>query len=217
MQTIGKSQKYAKILASILFKQNMSLMSKVALVKEMIDSAEKSLLSAKRLLYEITGTDSSRAMYSDMASELKGPQLDGESKVIEGVFNGEKMVGSDKNEYPIPANYCSKSKLVPGDVLKLTIESDGTFRYKQIAPVERLTVMGVLTKDNNKYKVLAAGKLYSVLLASITYYKGHVGDQVVLLVPALEETEWGAIDAIIPQAGSDNQALIQDSDDDLLN
>ena len=191
-------------------------MSKVALVKEMIDSAEKSLLSAKRLLYEITGTDSTRAMYSDMASELKGPQLEGEAKVIEGVFNGEKMVGSDKNEYPIPANYCSKSKLVPGDVLKLTIDPDGTFRYKQIAPVERRTVMGVLTKDNNKYKVLAAGKLYSVLLASITYYKGRVGDQVVLLVPAVEETDWGAIDAIIPQVGPDGTPRELDDDDDLM-
>ena len=191
-------------------------MSKVALVKEMIDSAEKSLLSAKRLLYEITGTDSTRAMYSDMASELKGPQLEGEAKVIEGVFNGEKMVGSDKNEYPIPANYCSKSKLVPGDVLKLTIDPDGTFRYKQIAPVERRTVMGVLTKDNNKYKVLAAGKLYSVLLASITYYKGRVGDQVVLLVPAVEETDWGAIDAIIPQVGPDGTPRKLDDDDDLM-
>lgn len=183
----------------------MSIMSKVALVKEMIDSAEKSILSAKRLLYEITGADTDRSFYSEMAVELKGPHVDGEAKIIEGVFNGEKMVGSDKNEYPIPANYCSKSKLVPGDVLKLTIEADGTFRYKQIAPVERRTVMGVLTKEGGKYKVLAAGKLYSVLLASVTYFKGKVGDQVSLIIPSEEDAQWGAIDVVLPREGEDNE------------
>ena len=58
-------------------------------------------------------------------------------KVIEGVFDGQNMVGSDGKTYPVPANYASKSKLVQGDILKLTIAEDGAFLYKQIGPIPR--------------------------------------------------------------------------------
>jgi hypothetical protein len=34
------------------------------------------------------------------------------------------MQGSDGKKYPVPLNYASKSKLIPGDVLKLRIMKD---------------------------------------------------------------------------------------------
>ena len=46
---------------------------------------------------------------------------------MEGVFDGQNMMGPDGKKYPVPANYASKSKLVEGDVLKLTISDDGSF------------------------------------------------------------------------------------------
>ncbi|MDZ7744984.1 MAG: hypothetical protein U5K77_04515 [Candidatus Saccharibacteria bacterium] len=67
-------------------------------------------------------------------------------KVIEGVFDGQNMVGSDGKTYPVPANYASKSKLVQGDILKLTIADDGAFMYKQIGPIPRKQLVGTLSK-----------------------------------------------------------------------
>lgn len=189
----------------------MSLMSQLALIREMLESCESSLRSAKQLLNELSGGQMSKTNYTRMAERL--PELEGEggesqSKVIEGIFDGQNMVGKDKNMYPIPANYASKSKLVPGDVLKLTITEDGGFIYKQIGPIERKTILGTLTMEDGKYKVMAKGKMYNVLLASVTYYKGEPGDQASLIVPEASDSEWGAIEAILPQTKveSDMQA-----------
>jgi len=181
-------------------------MSQLALIREMLESCESSLRSAKQLLNEISGGQMAKINYGKIAEKL--PDLEEESgdtkcKITEGVFDGQNMVGKDKNIYPVPANYASKSKLVPGDVLKLTITNEGAFLYKQIGPVERRTILGTLTMENGKYKVLAGGKLYNVLLASVTYFKGEVGDQVSLIIPETGDSEWGAIEAIIPQVKVD--------------
>ena len=64
--------------------------------------------------------------------------------VLEGHFNGEKMIGDDGKEYNVPPNYASKSKLVTGDRMKLTITPQGAFIYKQIGPINRKRVIGAL-------------------------------------------------------------------------
>jgi len=124
--------------------------------------------------------------------------FEGESKVIEGIFNGEVMIGPDEKQYSIPANYISKSKIVEGDKLKLTIKKDGTFVYKQIEPVERVRLTGILTKDETQkgYLVLADGKLYKVQKASVIYFKGEYGDTVTILVPKDKNSTWAAIENI---------------------
>jgi len=128
-----------------------------------------------------------------------------ERSVIEGVFDGQSMIGSDKKIYPVPANYASKSKLVEGDTLKLTIVEDGSFIYKQIGPVERKTVRGVLIRDDRgEYRVQAGTKQYRVLLASVTYFKGLPNDEVTLLLPASGSATWAAIENII-KVTSDSQ------------
>jgi len=170
-------------------------MSKAALVKEMLESAEASIRSAKQLLNEMAGS-SRKERYSEAAGEYTN-SIDGDNKIIEGVFDGQNMVGSDKKVYPVQANYASKSKLIPGDVLKLTIDESGRFLYKQIGPIERKTVIGILTYEDGKYKVLANGKAYNVLTASVTYYRAESGDQVTLMIPAHEDSDWGAIDNLI--------------------
>lgn len=179
----------------------MSQASKLALIKEMLESAESSLRSAKQMVNELTG-GTSKNIYKKLAEDL-GPapedEDDEDGKVVEGVFDGQIMQGRDDKEYPIPANYASKSKLVPGDVLKLTIKPDGGFLYKQIGPVERKRVIGTLTYEDGKYKVIATGKAYNVLLASVTYFKGEVGDKVTLIVPDNESSDWGAIENVLPK------------------
>ncbi|MFO0705194.1 MAG: hypothetical protein U0517_04535 [Candidatus Andersenbacteria bacterium] len=131
-----------------------------------------------------------------------------ERSVVEGVFDGQSMIGADKKIYPVPANYASKSKLVEGDTLKLTIVEDGSFIYKQIGPVERKTVRGVLVRDDRgEYRVTAGNKQYRVLLASVTYFKGVPDDEVTLVLPASGSASWAAIENIIK--ASDDQQLPQ--------
>lgn len=172
--------------------------SKLAVVKQMLESAENNLRSAKQLLAELTG-DSAPAAPSatpDFAPKAETAAPEG-GRVIEGVFDGKDMIGPDQRKYPVPANYASKSKLVAGDVLKLTVTEDGSYIYKQIGPVGRRKMIGTLTQEGNQYQVLAEGKPYNVLLASVTYFKAQPGDKVSVIVPEAGETDWAAVDNLI--------------------
>lgn len=120
-------------------------------------------------------------------------------RIIEGVFDGQGMRGPDGMQYTIPANYASKSKLVEGDIMKLTITPQGTFLYKQIGPIGRKRVIGTLTQDPNtrEYEVVLGEQRWRILTASVTYYKGVIGDDVVVLIPAEGTSHWGAVENII--------------------
>src|SRR3990167_7143969 len=165
----------------------------IALIAQMIESAEKNIQSAKQLLRDMMGgrsVDSSELMKrAQVLSVSEG------GKIIEGVFDGQNMMGPDGKQYPVPANYASKSKLVEGDVLKLTIADDGSFIYKQIGPIERRKVLGILTQDEKgEYRVIAEGTSYKVLLASLTYFKSEPGDQVTIVLPQDLDATWGAVE-----------------------
>ena len=177
----------------------MSQASKLALIKEMLDSAESSLRSAKQMVNELVGSNGKNLFAKKAETIEEVADSDEGAKIIEGVFDGEKMVDSKEKTYPVPANYASKSKLIPGDVLKLTVKEDGSFVYKQIGPIERKKVVGILTYEDSQYKVIASGKAYKVLLASVTYHKAEIGDQITLIVPETGESEWGAIEAVLPK------------------
>ncbi|MEK7539846.1 MAG: hypothetical protein AAB558_01215 [Patescibacteria group bacterium] len=123
-------------------------------------------------------------------------------QVVEGLFDGQNMAGPDGKVYNVPANYASKSKLVEGDQMKLTISRDGSFLYKQIGPVERTRVKGTLTREDggNGYVMKTeSGRAYKVLLASVTYFKGQVGDMAVAFMPEHGQSAWAAVEHIIPK------------------
>jgi hypothetical protein len=173
--------------------------TKITKALEAIEAAEAALKLAKQHL-GIEGampTSKTARSYSEKASTLSGGS--GEGRVIEGVFDGQNMVDKKGAVHPVPANYASKSKLIPGDVLKLTVTDEGKFLYKQIGPVERRTVIGPLVHNNGQYQVLAEGKAFSVLLASVTYFRASVGDEVTLIIPMTEDSQWGAIEAVLPK------------------
>jgi hypothetical protein len=160
-------------------------------LKALIQDAETNLAAATELLVSLLGDDASENAPTIPSEELAG-------KIIEGVFDGQNMVGSDGKTYPVPANYASKSKLVQGDILKLTIGDDGAFMYKQIGPVARKQKVGVLIMENGHYYVEIDSKRYRVLLASVTYFKAKPGDQVSIDVPADDEdAEWAALEAAL--------------------
>ena len=158
-------------------------------LKMLIQDAETNLAAAKELLISIMGEDGQVVMPTNSREDVSG-------KVIEGVFDGQTMVGPDGKNYPVPANYASKSKLVEGDILKLTIADDGGFIYKQIGPVARKQVIGTLTQHDGAYYVEAQGKEYRILLASVTYFRINVGDQVTIIVPEDNpDATWVAVEA----------------------
>lgn len=158
-------------------------------LRALIQEAETNLAAANELLISLVGDDES------VATSVRNEPL---GKVIEGVFDGQNMVGSDGKNYPVPANYASKSKLVQGDILKLTIAEDGAFLYKQIGPIPRKQVVGALKLENGHYFVDVNGKQYRVLLASVTYFKAKPGDQVSVNLPEDDSTaEWAALEAAL--------------------
>ena len=158
-------------------------------LKSLIQEAETSLAAAKELLLSLVGEDA--AVATTLLDDPSG-------KIIEGVFDGQTMVGSDGKSYPVPANYASKSKLVQGDILKLTIADDGAFMYKQIGPIPRKQVVGVLIQENGHYYVDVNGRKLRVLLASVTYFKAKPGDQVSVNLPEDDShAEWAALEAAL--------------------
>lgn len=158
-------------------------------LRALIQEAETNLAAATELLISLVGDD------EKVAPIARDDTL---GKIIEGVFDGQNMVGSDGKMYPVPANYASKSKLVQGDILKLTIADDGTFLYKQIGPIPRKQVVGALKLENGHYFVDVNGKDYRVLLASVTYFKAKPGDQVSVNIPEDDEhAEWAALEAAL--------------------
>lgn len=158
-------------------------------LRALIQEAETNLAAANELLVSLVGDDE---------KVIKAVREETLGKIVEGVFDGQNMVGSDSKTYPVPANYASKSKLVQGDILKLTIAEDGAFLYKQIGPVARKQVVGELKLENGHYFVSVDDKDYRVLLASVTYFKAKPGDQVSVNLPEEgENVEWAAIEAAL--------------------
>ncbi len=158
-------------------------------LRTLIQEAETSLAAATELLISLVGDDENIQPVN--REETLG-------KVIEGVFDGQNMVGSDGKTYPVPANYASKSKLVQGDILKLTIADDGAFLYKQIGPIPRKQVVGALILENGHYFVDVNGRKFRVLLASVTYFKAKPGDQVSVNIPEDDtNSEWAALEAAL--------------------
>ena len=193
--------------------------NKLAKLSQYIESADLALQQAREILTELGGDKISYKLAKNKAKNLinaqNGAQDNENLKIIEGVFNGQNMVGPDGKEYSVPANYASKSKLVEGDILKLTIQSDGSFVYKQINPVERERTKGEIVMDEvtGTYSVLMPdGRKFNVLTASVTYFKGEPGDQAIILIPKNKTSQWAAIENIIKKEEEKEETLNADQE-----
>ncbi len=134
-----------------------------------------------------------------LAQALSQEAAVGLGKIVEGIFDGERMISGEGQIYQIPPNYASKSKLVEGDLLKLTITPKGAFIYKQIGPIERDRIRGALLRneETGEFAVTHDDKVYRVLKASITYFHGEQGDEVVILVPKKSPSRWAAVENVV--------------------
>lgn len=176
--------------------------AKLVLAKKLISGIREELANLERILDsaeegELDELDDLVRRRENESGEYLAPSNEG--KIIEGVFDGQNMVGSDGRQYIVPPNYASKSKLVEGDILKLTIQPNGSFIYKQIGPIERQRAVGTLTRDEitNDWRVIANGRKYSVLPAAVSYHKGQIGDEAVILIPKAAPSKWAAVENII--------------------
>ncbi len=137
----------------------------------------------------------------DLITKEETPKEESDN-IIFGFFDGEKMISKDAKEYSIPPNYASKSKMVEGDELKLIIANSGKFIYKQIKPTERVRKIGLLAKDpaNEQWCVKDGNHKYKVLTASVTFYKGTPGDEVVFFIAKDRSNSWAAVDNIVKKS-----------------
>lgn len=188
-------------------------------LREIIAQIELQINKAKAIFNEFgVEMPSYSSDFLSKAKSLGSETMQGNTKIIEGVFDGSQMIGPDGKRYSIPANYCSKSKLVEGDILKLTIKSDGSFVYKQIAPIERKRIKGVLSKDfaTGEFTILADSRKYKVIKASVTYFRGEDGDEVIALVPKDGESIYCAVENIINVTNNNMDLKLDDPIDDSL-
>lgn len=175
---------------------------KLKVIQQLLTSAKNSIQSADQIIRNLTGTSSdSTSVAKEKAKDLSS--FDGD-KVVEGVFDGVNMIGPDEKEYKVPENYASKSKLVQGDVLKLTISEDGSFIFKQIGPVARKKIIGTLVKDTTGFRAVAEGKSYKVSQASATYHKADDGHDVTIIIPEEGNPEWAALENVVTHNTTDN-------------
>jgi hypothetical protein len=171
--------------------------SKVVLIKKMAQNLRDSAAQLAELLTMVSDEEVKIKIGQIGENKAQASAEEGQ-KVVEGLFDGEKMVGPDGKVYDVPVNYASKSRLVEGDLLKLIITASGTFIFKQIKPVERRRVVGLLEEsETGEYYVMYDDRRWRVLNASVTYYKGESGDEAVIVVPKEGLAKWGAVENII--------------------
>lgn len=172
--------------------------TKLALTLRAIRDLKARLDNLERLLESRQPSPSDEEDFSFPSSD-EGYYGSYDGRSIEGVFDGEHMIGEDGRKYLVPPNYASKSKLVEGDLLRLTINDSGRFLFKQKGPIERQRLVGNLIQDEltSDWRVIAGGNSYRVLPAAISFHRGGVGDDIVILVPKNAPSRWAAVENII--------------------
>lgn len=205
-KTGSKSAAVKKINKEDLMKKHQQM---VQFVQNVLSEMESNIKRMHMILNQLVrrdpeDEDSLSVMHKEMQdaqwanSELKTYNEEN-AEVMEGKFDGYFMMWSDQKKYPVPLNYSSKTKLVPGDMLKLKILEDGRFIYKLIQPVERKHIRAVLSRtDDNKFVALSdEGKSYFLNQAAVTFFKGKPWDELYILINDKEDMSFAAIEAII--------------------
>ena len=182
-------------------KQNNGLKS----LEDLLAKIETDVKRAKLMIQQLSewkgNLENASIDMDKISAQLETYTESWDTQVIEGVFDGYFMIWADKKKYPIPMNYSSKSKLIPWDVLKLRIMSDGKLIYKLTGQANRQYIKATLSKsDENKFTALTdEGKIYYLNQAAVTYYKWKIWDEIAIIANADGIGNFAAIEAVIPQ------------------
>lgn len=173
---------------------------KLLAIKDFILSAEKSISSAKKILATMVDSKDLKKDIDFLETSDLHAYDSGDDKIIEWVFTWESMLGPDWNIYPVPQNYASKSHLVQWSKLKAIIKPDWKILYKIIEEIEHESKTWILTKNKDKFQIIAEWKTYNTLLAAVTYLKAEIWDTVSIRVPKWKDATFAAIESIIPKS-----------------
>lgn len=180
-------------------------------LEELLGKIETEIKRAKLMLGQLQGKtdkqldaslEQDTKQYEHTSQSLLSYDEGADIKVIEWVYDGYFMIGADKKKYPVPMNYSSKSKLIPGDVLKLRVMGDGKLIYKLIGQADRKFVKATLSKadETGKFTALSdEGEVFFLNQAAVTYFKGNTGDELSIIINADGIGNFAAIEALIPQ------------------
>jgi hypothetical protein len=171
---------------------------KIKALRDLIHSAQNSIHSAKKILNSLLWEDEENDMW--LSTDGLSTYTSGDDRVVEGVFTGESMLGSDGNMYPVPQNYASKSLLVQWSKLKALIHPSGKIVYKIIGEIPYESKVGIITKNGEKYQITTEVRTYNVLLAAITFHHCDVWDTVSIRVPEWKDATYAVIESIIPKS-----------------
>lgn len=117
-----------------------------------------------------------------------------------GTYQDRAFVADTGEILSVPDNYSSKSLLVEGDRLACYFTEEGP-KFKNFQPIPRIHIEAQLVEENDLvmaerliYGILT-GQRYKILDASITFFKVHVGDTVLMAVPKESQfkSPYGAI------------------------
>ena len=178
----------------------------IQFVKNTISTIETDLKRMRLVLNKLSNFDPSdpKSLDDKEVSEAIGTEelktyTEENVQVVEGKFDWYFMVGADQKKYPVPLNYSSKTKLVPGDVLKLKILDNGQFIYKLINPVERKHIRATLSKtDDNKFTAVTDDwQTFFLNQAAVTFFKGRPGDELYILTNEKDNGGFAANEAVI--------------------
>jgi hypothetical protein len=170
---------------------------KIKALRDLIHSAQNSISSAKKILNSLLWEDSEND--GDFSTEGLHSYEQWDTKIIEWVFTGDSMLGSDGNIYPVPQNYSSKSLLVQGSKLKAMIQTNGKILYKIIGEIPYESKVGIITKNWEKYSITTDSKTYNVLLAAITFHHCDVWDTVSIRIPEWKDATYAVIESVVPK------------------
>ena len=164
----------------------------------MLNKLENDVVKAKALVQKLFGENWSAYATVPAAVAASTTEEDG-VQVVEWKFDGTFMIGNDAKMYPVPMNYASKTKLIPGDMLKLRIMEDGKLIYKVIGPAPRKFLKAKLTKtEEGKFIALTEeNKTFSLNQAAVSFFKGNVGNEITIILNAGEDSGFAAIEAVI--------------------
>ena len=116
--------------------------SKLKIIRSLLENIKASTQAIEKMLSGDLPED--LLLERIRAAQVPGPESDPQAagRIIEGVFDGENMIGPDGKQYSVPANYASKSKLVEGDILKLTITATGTSSSQSVSATPTASPLG---------------------------------------------------------------------------
>ena len=164
---------------------------------ENAETNEKSLDTLKRL---VSAAYSNLERISHIIEKIEQEQrreLYKNIPGVEGVYDGQYLLGEDGKKYEVPANYAAKSRLVYGDKLKM-IEEVGKTLFKQLEKVERKKLEGVLSKKEGKWYVLTNEGTFKISDVAAEFNNAALNEKAVVIVPAGNVTaEFAALDRIV--------------------